>query len=52
MIEDAKNGKIDLILVKSVSRFSRNTVDLLETIRVLRQNNVGVYFKKTSTPLI
>lgn len=29
MIEDAKNGKIDLILVKSVSRFSRNTVDLL-----------------------
>lgn len=46
MIEDAKNGKIDLILVKSVSRFSRNTVDLLETIRTLRQNNVGVYFEK------
>ena len=48
MIEDAKSGKIDLILVKSVSRFFRNTVDLLETIRALRQNNVGVYFEKES----
>ena len=46
MIEDAKSGKIDLILVKSVSRFSRNTVDLLEAIRALRQNGVGVYFEK------
>ena len=51
MIEDAKNGKIDLILVKSVYRFSRNTVDLLETIRALRQNNVGVYFEKENTTL-
>ena len=46
MVDDAKAGKIDLILVKSVSRFSRNTVDLLETIRDLRQHGVGVYFEK------
>lgn len=51
MIEDAKNGKIVLILVKSVSGFSRNTVDLLETIRALRQNNVGVYFEKENITL-
>ena len=46
MIEDAMAGQIDLILVKSVSRFSRNTVDLLKTIRDLRQHGVGVYFEK------
>ena len=46
MVDDAKAGKIDLILVKSVSRFSRNTVDLLEAIRDLRQHGVGVYFEK------
>lgn len=33
MIEDALNGKIDLIVTKSVSRFARNTVDSLVTIR-------------------
>ena len=46
MIEDAKNGEIDLILTKSISRFSRNTVDALQTVRELRANNVEVYFEK------
>ena len=46
MIADAVNGKIDLIITKSVSRFARNTVDSLVTIRKLKEHNVEVYFKK------
>lgn len=48
MIKDALDGKIDLILVKSISRFARNTVDCLKTVRELRKNNVEVYFDKES----
>ena len=33
MIEDCEKGKIDIMLTKSISRFARNTVDLLETLR-------------------
>lgn len=46
MIEDALNGKIDLIITKSVSRFARNTVDSLSTIRKLKEHNVECYFEK------
>lgn len=46
MIEDAVNGKINLILTKSVSRFARNTVDSLVTIRQLKEKGVEVYFEK------
>ena len=46
MIKDALDGKIDLILVKSISRFARNTVDCLKTVRDLRKKNVEVYFDK------
>ena len=46
MVADALNGKIDLILTKSVSRFARNTVDSLTTIRELKANGVEVYFEK------
>ncbi len=46
MIEDCKNGKIDMIITKSVSRFARNTVDSLMTCRMLKSLNVGVYFEK------
>ena len=46
MIEDALNGKIDLIITKSVSRFARNTVDTLTTVRKLKENGVEVYFEK------
>lgn len=46
MIEDARAGKIDKILTKSISRFSRNTVDCLKYTRELKDLNVGVYFEK------
>lgn len=48
MIEDALNGKIQLIITKSVSRFARNTVDSLTTIRKLKDNGIEVYFEKES----
>jgi DNA invertase Pin-like site-specific DNA recombinase len=46
MIEDALAGKIDLIVTKSVSRFARNTVDSLSTIRKLKEHKVEVSFEK------
>ena len=46
MIEDALAGKIDLIITKSVSRFARNTVDSLTTIRKLKESGIEVYFEK------
>ena len=46
MVADAINGKIDLILTKSVSRFARNSVDLLSTVRLLKEKNIGVYFEE------
>jgi DNA invertase Pin-like site-specific DNA recombinase len=46
MIEDCMAGKIDMVLTKSVSRFARNTVDSLQTIRKLKEKNIAVYFEK------
>lgn len=46
MIADALDGKIDLIITKSVSRFARNTVDSLTTVRKLKDAGVEVYFEK------
>lgn len=46
MIEDALAGKIDLIITKSVSRFARNTVDSLSTIRLLKAHGVECFFEK------
>ena len=46
MVADALAGKIDLIITKSVSRFARNTVDSLSTIRELKEHNTEVYFEK------
>lgn len=46
LLEDCRKGKIDLILTKSISRFARNTVDLLQTIRELKEKNIAVYFEK------
>lgn len=48
MVADALAGKIQLIITKSVSRFARNTVDSLATIRKLKENGVEVYFEKES----
>lgn len=46
MVADALAGKIDLIVTKSVSRFARNTVDSLTTVRELKAHGVEVYFEK------
>lgn len=46
MIADCRAGKIDKILAKSISRFSRNTVDCLKYTRELKSLNIAVYFEK------
>lgn len=46
MVADALAGKIDLIVTKRVSRFARNTVDSLTTIRQLKENGIECYFEK------
>ena len=46
MIADALDGKIDLIVTKSVSRFARNTVDSLTAVRKLKEHGTEVYFQK------
>ena len=46
MIADCEAGKIDIILTKSIQRFARNTVDLLETVRHLKDIGVEVRFEK------
>ena len=48
MIEDCKQGKIDMIFTKSISRFARNTVDCLNYIRELKGMNIPVFFEKES----
>lgn len=49
MVNDAKAGLIDIILVKSVSRFSRNLIDLLETVKELRKIGVEIFFEQQNT---
>ena len=46
MINDALDGKIDLIITKSVSRFARNTVDTMTTVRKLKGKNIEAWFEK------
>lgn len=46
LIKDCKKGLIDRIIVKSVSRFARNTEELLATLRMLKGMNVSVYFEE------
>ena len=46
MLEDCRNGKIDLVVTKSITRFARNTVILLETIRELKTLDIDVFFQK------
>ena len=44
MLDDARNNKLDIILTKSVSRFGRNTLDTIQTLRELKEHNVTVIF--------
>lgn len=46
MIRRCKQGKIDMIIVKSIARFARNTVDCLKFVRMLNDLNVVVYFEE------
>ena len=46
MLKDCKEGKIDLILTKSISRFARNTVTLLQAVRDLASIGVEIYFEE------
>lgn len=46
LLDDCKSGKINFILTKSISRFSRNTADCLELVRKLLELKIPVYFEK------
>src|SRR5699024_2797609 len=46
MLNTCEDGNIDLVLTKSISRFGRNTVDLLEIVRHLKSLGVEVHFEK------
>lgn len=46
MISDALEGKIDLIITKSISRFARNTLDTISFVRKLKDKGIEVYFEK------
>lgn len=46
MLADCRRGKIDKILVKSISRFARNTMECLETIRELKALGISVFFEE------
>lgn len=46
LIADCESGRVDIVLCKSISRFARNTVDLLNTVRRLKEIGVEVFFEK------
>lgn len=43
MLKDARLGKIDLVLTKSISRFARNTDTMLKTVRELQKRGIGIF---------
>ena len=46
LIEQCEKGNVDMIITKSISRFTRNTVDLLNTVRDLKEIGISVYFER------
>ena len=46
MIADCREGKIDMIITKSISRFARNTLDCLNYVRELKELGIGILFEK------
>lgn len=46
LLEECRKGNVDMIITKSISRFARNTITLLETVRQLKELGVDVYFEK------
>lgn len=45
MINDCMDGKIDMVITKSISRFARNTLDTLKYVRMLKDKGVAVFFE-------
>lgn len=46
LLDDCRAGKVDMIITKSISRFARNTLTLLETVRMLKALGVDVFFEE------
>lgn len=46
MIADCEEGKIDLVITKSTTRFARNTLEGIQIVRKLKRLGIGVYFEK------
>ena len=46
LLADCRAGRIDMVITKSISRFARNTVTLLQTVRELKELGVGVFFEE------
>ena len=46
LVDDCEKGKIDLVITKSTTRFARNTLEGIQTVRKLRRLGVGVFFEK------
>lgn len=46
LLSDCKNGKVDMVITKSISRLARNTITLLQTVRELRDLGIDVYFEE------
>ena len=46
MINDCLDGKIDMVITKSISRFARNTLDTLKYVRLLKEKNISVFFEE------
>lgn len=45
LIHDCMDGKIDMVIAKSIPRFARNTLDTLKYVRMLKERNIAVYFE-------
>lgn len=45
MIQDCMDGKVDMVLAKSIPRFARNTLDTIKYVRMLKERNIAVYFE-------
>lgn len=46
LLADCRNGKVEMVVTKSISRFARNTLTLLEAVRELKSIGIDVYFEK------
>ena len=51
MLADCRNGKIDMVITKSISRFARNTVTILKFARELKELGVGIFLKNRTLTL-